>query len=33
MLLLLDILLAWLGDGLVFGDAEVINREWVKLAL
>lgn len=33
MLLLLDILFAWLGDGLVFGDAEVINREWVKLAL
>jgi len=27
MLLLLDILFAWLGDGLVFGDAEVINRE------
>lgn len=33
ILLLLDILFAWEGDGLVFGDAEDIIRECVKLAL
>lgn len=33
ILLLRDILFAWLGDGLVFGDAVDIKREWVKLAL
>lgn len=33
ILLLLDIRFPWLGEGLVFGDAVDINREWVKLAL